>query len=444
MILKDPSFRKNESGADAIILITIDSLRKDHLGCYGYNAVDTRTIDGYAEAGVKFNNAFSHGGGTSESFPSLMCSRPPPIRLQDRGIKGERTLAQFLKECGYETGGFHTNPFLSARNGYDQGFDAFYEGPWSRQPPKVQAIRTALNQLILNKGPATDGWPITRMAADWLKRSGRSKFLWLHYMDAHVPFLPEARRIGLFKSMRNRALMTMVLSRKVPNAQTVPTPATKNAIMYAYDACISKLDSCISFLVAEVMKRFDRKLVIITADHGEAYWEHGFFGHSGIYDEVLRVPLVMFGDNLVRRKVDSIVTLGDVFPTIADYLGQEAGKTYGTSMLNSDSTSETERSFVSTSINPAFNRRYVGVRSSNSKYIRQESVDGSKIVFEKYFDLRNDPGERQDVMSKKPAEVEAARKEISRIYGENYAIREVLSTEEEAVLMQRFRALGYE
>ena len=430
---------------EVIILITIDSLRRDHLGCYGYQNVETPTIDGLASSGIRFDNTFSHGGGTPESFPSIMSSCPPPIRLQDRGVKGKKTLAHLMKECGFNTGGFHTNPFLSARNGYDYGFDAFYEGPWSRLPPKIQAISTSLDHLILNRGPSSNGWLITRMAANWLKTARSPAFLWLHYMDAHVPFLPEAGRIGLVRSLKTRPLMMLVLSKKVPNRQTLPTQATKNALMYAYDACISKLDTCISFLLSEVSKRFDRKLVMITADHGEAYWEHGFFGHSGVYDEVLQVPLVISGDGARKGTVvKSLVTLADIYPTVAEFVGQKSEKTYGRSMINSDSISDTDRMFVSTSINPAFDRRYVGVRSSSEKYIRQESVDGSKMVFEKYFDLRADSEEKKDILAQKGHEVQAARDEISRLYGENYASQEVLSTEEEKVLMQRFRSLGYE
>lgn len=446
MVAKNP-IRVDHSRYDLIILITIDSLRRDHLSCYGYGNVDSGTIDSLSAAGTKFDSAFSHGGGTPESFPSLMCSCPPPIRIQDRGVNSRRTLAQLLKECGFSTGGFHTNPFLSARSGYDQGFNTFYEGPWSTLPPKMQAIRTSLNQLFLNRGPAIDGWNITRMAVDWLKGIKKPAFLWLHYMDAHVPYLPEARRMGLVNSMRNRVLMTMVLSRKIPNAQTLPSIATKNALLSAYDACISKLDSCISFLVSEVLKRFERKLIILTSDHGEAYWEHGFFGHSGVYDEVLSIPLIIYGGSFAKGTVmKSLVTLADIYPTIAEYLGQDAGDTYGRSFVKSDSVSASniERDIISTSINPAFNRRYVGVRNTERKYMRQESIDGSKVVFEKYFDLRQDPGEKFDILGQKTYDVELARSKISQMYGVNYARRELLSTEEEEVLMQRFRSLGYE
>ncbi|MGH2639215.1 MAG: hypothetical protein ACRDF4_08065, partial [Rhabdochlamydiaceae bacterium] len=144
--------------------------------------------------------------------------------------------------------------------------------------------------------------------------------------------------------------------------------------------------------------------------------------------------------------IKSPVTLADIYPTIAEYLEQDAGKIYGRSMVNSDSASrnENERIFISTSIIPPLNRRYVGVRSTRSKYIRQESVDGSEVLFEKYFDLLTDPREQCDILGQRPGDVEKARDEILRIYGENYAKREVLSTEEEEVLMQRFRSLGYE
>ncbi len=429
---------------EVIVLVTMDSVRRDHLGCYGYERGNSPFLDEFATVGTRFENAISNGGATAESFPSIMASCPPPIRIRDRGVKSRMTLARLLKETGFATAGFHSNPFLSAKYGYDSGFDDFFEGAWSGLPPRTQSMFTSLNQLLLNKGPASDGATLTRMAISWLRKVRRPAFLWLHFMDTHVPYLPRTRITGLRRSMRNRVLMATLLAKGVPNALTIPSSQTKEALITPYDECIREVDRCIAMLFSQAFKLSERRMLIVTSDHGEAFWEHGYFGHSGVYEEVVDVPLIIYHNDWVQGTVrKSLVTLADILPTIADQVGQSAGVTYGADTLGPGQGHERpDRRVVSTSITPLFNRRWTGVRSSKYKFIRQESLDGSQVNRELLFNLSDDPSERTDLSQMIPEEVKIGREEISRLYAPPEA--DVgLNDEESEGLLQRLRSLGY-
>jgi len=112
-----------------IILITVDSLRADHLGCYGYERETSPTIDNLADSGHRFTNAFAHSGTTRTSFPAILTSSYALMHGGYDQISANRTLvSEVLSEDGYHTGGFHSNPFLSEEFGYAKGFNTFYDG----------------------------------------------------------------------------------------------------------------------------------------------------------------------------------------------------------------------------------------------------------------------------------------------------------------------------
>ena len=114
-------------GAPNIILITIDSLRYDHLGCYGYHRNTSPNIDALAARGVKFMQAISNGGNTAYAFPSILASALPPLGKTESkaGFKASATLSGLLRSDGYSTAAFHSNPLLSHFYGYGEGFDIF-------------------------------------------------------------------------------------------------------------------------------------------------------------------------------------------------------------------------------------------------------------------------------------------------------------------------------
>ena len=430
-----------------ILLITIDSLRRDYVGCFGNRGANSPFMDKLASEGTRFDNALSNGASTAESFPTIMCSGPPPIRLEDRGVKGKRKIAQLLKECGFATAAFHSNPFLSAGFGYQEGFDTFYAGAKDRLPALIEGVKLPLNQFFLNKGPITDCWELIRRAIRWSKSAAKPAFLWVHFMDTHLPYLPEVRVTGLINSMRNRTLWGILLTRNLQDKLTRPSSELREQMTNAYGACIRKVDRSIGLLASEIFKQFSNRLIILASDHGEGFWEHGYFGHSGrMHDEILRVPLIVYGNGIASaRTVKGMVALSDIMPTVARYVGQSSDSEYGHDLLATVADPDlAERRVISTGFNPRFKLRSVSIRTPISKYVRQEIIDGSRILSEQFYDLVKDPNERIDVHVEHPGEAALAEQELERVYGSDYGRRGVYSVGEEKHMTDRLRSLGYE
>jgi len=440
-----------------VALITMDSVRPDHLGCYGYGRSATTFLDHFSSNGIQFNNAFSPGGGTPDAFPSIMCACPPPLHLKDRDISGRKTIANLLRECGFSTAAFHSNPFLSATRGYGEGFDNFDDSsaasPWL--PASLEDIQRAANLVFLNRGPFVDCWSLARKTIRWLKTTPRPVFLWVHFMDTHFPFVPPTTETGLVMSMKNRALWLPILSRKLQQKRTQVQASTKSVLEDAYDACIRALDRCLAVLVGELFRSFNNRLLVLTADHGEAFWEHGYFGHTGVHDEVIKVPLVLYGDDLPKGKIiRRPVSLTGILPTIAGLVGHVVDTGTAWSLVQpGDAAPIGEEKFVSTSLDPPSGRRFIGVRTPRFKFISEEALHaGKEVAHEQLYDLVNDPKETVDISSKYPDEVSVAKECIQKTYGDEYLIATHLSEEnkrtditdrDEARLARRLRSLGY-
>ncbi len=432
-----------------VLLVTIDSLRRDYVGCYDPLRSNTPYLDSISTTGARFDSAFSQGGGTPDSFPSIMCSSLPPLTLRERRVQGRRKIAGFLKECGFLTGAFHSNPYLSASYGYNEGFDTFYDGGQAGHelPSDFRNFKYVFDQLLLNRGPISDGNMISRMAMSWMKQNGgkRPMFVWLHYMDNHFPYLPPVGSVGGSNSIRNRMLWSIMLWKKIQNKNTVVSPQTLDMMKSGYSACIKKIDACLANLVPEVLRRSSRNLIIVTSDHGEGFWEHGYFGHCGLYDEILRVPLICAGSEVQKGSVrNDLVTLSDIFPTIADFADREADKCEGRNLFGSQTSAIDQRTgFVCSNLDPPRNLRYVGLRNLNSKYIRSENLRDNARLSEELYDLNSDPTETHDILSEHPSIASQCLNEIQDIYSKQSSAGAYLTEHEESEILARLAALGY-
>jgi arylsulfatase A-like enzyme len=399
--------------------------------------------------GIRFNNAFAVGGGTPESFPTIMCSVPPPSNIQDRPITGLPSITKLLKEAGFSTAGFHSNPFLSSKYGYGEGFDYFYEGDvrgFASSGPLAN-LKNAANIFFRNKGPITNCEDITSNALNWLKTNPKGPtFIWLHYMDVHFPYLPRAQDFGIAKSIRNRFMWELLMARKVQNKKSNPPPTMSKLVKSSYASCIKSVDKCISIFHKEILKRFDNRLIFVTADHGEEFWERGRFGHSGVSDQILKIPLIMLNDSLGEiHESNQMVSLCDILPTIAGYIGLSKNESYLGADLRSSVKGEIvqDRSFVCSSLDPPSQTRTLGFRSSKFKYVRDESFDGKKLIGETLYDLTTDPGETTNKLNQREEDAKLARDRIRDTYERRDSHAAPFSYEDEAEIMQRLKSLGY-
>lgn len=270
----------------SVLLITLDTTRADRLGCYGYGAGKTRSIDALAGSGVLFRNAFSQVPLTLASHASLLTGTYPATNgVPVNGVAlggGVATLAEVFRDHGYRTGAFVSALVLDARYGLERGFDEYNDDLGTHEAIERKADR------------------VTDAALDWLGKSSQKPFFaWVHYFDAHSPYVPPA-----------------------PFREQFDDP---------YDGEIAFVDSQIGRLVEWLDQRGRREhtLVLIAGDHGEAFGEHhetahGFF----IYNTTVHVPLILSFPGVLKKNttVETPVGLVDVFPTVVDTLGWERVK----------------------------------------------------------------------------------------------------------------------
>ena len=298
-----------------IVLITIDTLRADHLGSYGYPRPSSPSIDRLAESGLLFERALAAAPWTLPSMASLHTSLYPP----EHGAIGARTplpddlttLAESLQGAGYHTTGFVTHVFVSRRYGLAQGFRAFDES-------------------LVQGHEAVTSEELTANALGYLRRLGSEPFfLWVHYFDPHFSYVrhPEFDFVEADASPDRFGYEELLVAEPALRDGAVPDPFSVETVESIYDEEIAFTDAAIGRLLEGIEGLdLDRPIVTaLTADHGEYFMERGRFGHGrDVYDELLHVPLIISGDideTLKGRRVPEAVEVTSLAYTLAE-LGQ--------------------------------------------------------------------------------------------------------------------------
>ncbi len=270
-----------------ILLITIDTLRADHLGCYGYTDVKTPVIDALAGRGVLFSRAFAH---TPETLPShtniLLGLTPNAHGVHDNSNFIVRedfpTLAEWFKARGYATGAFVGAFPLDSRFGLTRGFDVYDDNYGSQGPMDLVFVERKAD-VVVGK------------ALEWLRERRGPWFLWVHCFDPHQPYDP-------------------------------PEPFKSRYAEKPYDGEIAFVDSQLERLFAYLRERGleNDTAVVLTADHGESLGEHGESSHGYFaYNATLHVPLILAFPGWKAGRLDADVCHIDIFPTICDFFGQK-------------------------------------------------------------------------------------------------------------------------
>jgi arylsulfatase A-like enzyme len=299
-----------------LVLITLDTLRADRLGSYGYADARTPVLDAIAARGVRFEDAVSQATTTPPSHASILTGLNP-ARHGLRKLHGQRlsdsneTLAEILQAHGYTTAAFVSDLPLGSRTGLDQGFDVYDE----------------LTQPI-EPGAGEAGDTNSRVFAWLAEEPEQPLFLWVHYFDPHHPYFPPAEQreaVGL----GDADWAPRVLPRNTHNpSQHAPQPAVVEAMRKLYDAEIAYTDEMVGKLLErlEAAGILDNAVIAYVADHGEHLGEDGYyFGHWDVLDETARVPMVIAHSDgrHAGRVVDSLVGSIDLVPTLLSWMGIE-------------------------------------------------------------------------------------------------------------------------
>ena len=278
-----------------VLLITLDTTRADHLGCYGYEAIETPNIDRLAAEGTLYERCYTPVPITLPSHLSILTGTYPVYHgvHENAGfyVAPELdTLPEILKRRGYDTAAFVGAFPLDSQTGLDQGFDLYDDNyPSSLEEGKHPSLRG-----FFDERPAAE---VVRPAMAWLDQRGAAPFfLWTHFFDPHQPQIP-------------------------------PSPYRERYASVLYDGEIASVDEAIGRLIERLEERgfLDRTLIVLTADHGEGLGEHGELTHALLlYSQTIRVPLIVRdpGGPAGERVAAPVATV-DILPTILDRLGLE-------------------------------------------------------------------------------------------------------------------------
>jgi arylsulfatase A-like enzyme len=321
-----------------LLLVVVDTLRADRLGAYGNTRGLTPFLDSLAARGTVFRRAYAQSSWTNPSIASLFTSRFPSEhgvvanpRLRPAPADDEVTLAELLREHGYATGAFVANSGMPGVADDPRTAEEPIEGAGFGQGFEVYRVRVGHPVKGTKLWQNASAVEVNQPAVFWLKRTlaeeARPVFLYVHYMEPHIPYAPRPAIFQRLSGGRRRPNLERVnayarLWRRMPAADA----AMRAALGDAYDAAVMSVDRGIAELFSDLAETgfLDDALVVVTADHGEEFFEHGILGHgSTLYDPVIRVPLLMLttAGPKARTDVSDVVSLIDVAPTLLDRAG---------------------------------------------------------------------------------------------------------------------------
>ena len=315
-----------------VILITLDSLRADRLSCLGYHRRITPNLDKIAEKGCLFTEAISVGSNTRISFPGIFASTYPFIilRLNDKPYmqipREFKTITEILKENEYNTLAINSNPILTYSREYWRGFDVCDDPLRAKRRNRfiyyLGKAKNLLKYRIMGKPflPYPSPEEVGNETLSFLKNTKAPFFLWIHHVSIHVPYYPPKKFLSKVSSANITYSEMRGLDRKIRDKPGTIGEADLSKIIDLYDAEVMNVDNHIGEFMQQLEDMsidFDNTYFIITSDHGDEFGEHNGFIHSEkLYDELIRVPLIIAGPGLKPCKITKQVSLLSLPPTI--------------------------------------------------------------------------------------------------------------------------------
>ncbi len=472
-----------------LILISLDTVRADHLQTYGYQRGTSPTLDQIAEKGVLFNNAFTPAGYTLPAHASLFTGvfsskllKPHSVSLtsQQDILQGfmqalssfPENLPTLFQKSGYLTAAFTGGGLVDGILGFSNGFSRYADFP-----------------IELNFKDKTG--PVFKNGIQWLRSNAHKGnfFLFLHTYEAHSPHFHQALIRHPEKGGRVAAFHQDISAGGLIHLPDYPTNSTlevtKEEKEYAvdlYDSSLLFLDHYLALLMEELekLKLLENTSLVILSDHGEDIWDHTWWGHGEMFNEVLQVPLIFYNflDVNPGAIIEEPVSLLDVFPTLVEQFeltrknpypldGKNLLRLFTASIKTESLKSKTHPSKESPFHSSLFSEhlvfeknliRRLGLRQDQWKYIAKhrmaENQKLPEILEESLFDLKNDPNEQENLSDKKPELVNSLREISGQILekmaaplpsseNSSQAINQDYTIQEEAELIERLKGMGY-
>ncbi len=359
-----------------LLLVTIDTLRADHVGAYGYGPAATPALDALAARGVRFENARSASPLTGPSHATLLTGQYPPSHGVRENVNfildpGQRTLAERLKAAGFETAAFIGAYPVGAAFGFGRGYDLYDEH--LRPNPGI------------GQGAERPGNEVADAAVEWLtQRRSKPFFAWVHFYDPHLPYAP-------------------------------PAPFRETFADRPYDGEIAFTDAQLARVLAALRQSGaePQTLVAVLSDHGEGLGEHGEQTHGLLlYDSTLRVPFLLAGPGVPRgQRVEASVGTADLVPTLLPLLGlpgvpELPGRDLGSALAGQDLP---DRPLYAEALFGRLNCRWAALRG----WVQGDwkLVEGGETEL---FDVASDPMEQRNLAGRERERVERMRRALAQ------------------------------
>ena len=472
-----PNELNNTPGATPnIVLITMDTVRADHLSCYGYQRLTTPNVDQLAREAVLYKNAYAASSWTLPSHASLFTGMYPSkhgaanssetrsiLKLSDKNT----TLAEVLSQKGYRTAGIIGGPYCASIYGIAQGFEYYNETFFAYNRDisfyflyQVAELFYPLKDPIIQYGYSDFkrvASHLNEFAFGWLKEnSSQPFFLFVNYFDAHRPYVPPPPYDEYFNKISPDIILkyTSKLDKSylmaedkfvgdiIAGTQKL-TPEEREFLVSRYDGELRYLDHHLGRLLERLktLKVYDNTLIIVTSDHGEAFGEHNLLDHGRtLYDELVRVPLIIKYPSAYKKSgaIEKRVSLVDLFPAILSMLNQPIPAD-----IDGQTLSESQR-FIVTEWNmrwfdcDPYRRDLKAIYQGKEKYIWASNAQ------HELYDLEQDPGETINLFKKFPQRAQRMEQTLKQWLG---SFKPMAASESKVKLnesdVDRLRALGY-
>ena len=392
-----------------VVFITIDTLRADHLGCYGYKQIQTPNIDALAAHSVRLEHAYTPVPVTLPAHTAIFTGTYPTLSgMHDfSGNKlnpSQSTLASILKEHGYATGAVIGSAVLDSRFGLNKGFDFYYD--------HFDFNRLQESNLEEMERP---GNVVADVALDWLAKNYKASFfLWMHLYDPHYPYRP-------------------------------PAPYSEQYKDRLYDGEIAFADAQVGRLLAFLKAKglYENTVIVLSGDHGESLGEHGEKFHGFfVYNATLHVPVILhLPGNETARVLTELASLTDLVPTVLQVLKTDIpSQVQGRSLLPLIVPKEEgSRSLYAETFLPRIHFNWSELRS-----VETEKYQFIQAPNPELYDLSADPGETHNLYPEKKAVAEELHARLNALIHQYSADHELAEkTGLDPALMERLKSLGY-
>ncbi|MFQ5806439.1 MAG: sulfatase [Phycisphaerae bacterium] len=385
-----------------IVLISVDTLRPDHLGCYGYDRNTSPRIDRLATEGVLFENAISSTSWTLPAHAALFTGLADTVHgcldMDRRLDDSRRTLAERLNEVGYATVGFFSGPALHPVFGMAQGFDKYVDcTSYSDLTIKVVTAGQSLDGGVVESRSNADitNPNVYQEVQAWLKQSQRRPFfMFIHLWDVHFDFIPPPPYDRRFDPEYTGSVTgeNFLID---PSVNVQMPKRDLEHIVALYDGEIAWTDEHIGKILDDLdaLKLRDSTIVMLLSDHGEEFFEHGRKGHrQTLYDEVIRIPMIVRfpGRIATDQRVREQARMIDVVPTLLELVGLSPPPgVMGQSLVPLFSGGALRQDTLAISELFSVGRALRSFRRLDRKMIHNEQTKSSMG-----YDLRADPGEK--------------------------------------------------